>query len=212
MNIVKIVGSKQLKDFLSLDSVDSDNTIIANVAGLGTNTFENLVPKSYTFYDYRVLIPATSIINIYYQEGISENYIEQCFRYWSRTDVLFFINEVVRRALIDDSNLVFVTSIEENDDFHIVDILCERIELLYGIKAVSFKKFKKGKKSKLSSDRDDIFEKADLLRAHLVKKLDVLDIKLPRTLLMRITKKNLKKFPKHLRAEFKQYIKEDKNE
>ena len=208
MNIIKVIGRNQLKELLSLDRVNSDNTLIVDMLGIGN--IKNDVPKSYILYLYKsILIPTTSIINTYYQEGISENFIDQCVSHWSRPDVLFFINEVIRRAAMDDYNVAIVTSSEENDDFHTLDMLCDRIDTMYRIKAISFKKFKKGKSSKLGADQEDIFEVCDSLREEIIRKLNVLGIELPRNLFMRITKKMLKKFPKEVRNAYKQYIEED---
>jgi hypothetical protein len=210
MNLIKLVGVSEVRDFLKLDGVNPENTIIVTMVGMGdvANNIDSMVPKNYTYYRYQILIPTTAVMNIYYQEGLNEKFIDECFSYWARPDVLFFVNEMIRTALMYDYNLAIITSVEENDDFHLLDILCDRIETLYRIKPITFKKFKKGKSSKIKADSDDIFDLSDKLREELIHKLDLLGITLPRHFYMRITKKTLKKFPKELRAEFAQYLEE----
>jgi hypothetical protein len=77
MNLIEIIGVSQLKEFLKLDKVDQDNTIIVSIIGLSDVKLavDKIIPKAFTYYRYQVLIPGPMILNVYYREGLSEDYI-----------------------------------------------------------------------------------------------------------------------------------------
>ena len=207
MNLIRAESKRELEKLLKLNAIKPDNTIFAIVSGI-INPRTNLIPGEYTVYQYDVIRPTTMITQSYLNYGLTEEYVEMYSRQLSAPDVFFHINESIYHMIEGDKNLIFVCA-EDEEEFSYLKLLGEFIENIYGIKMISFKKYYKGKSSKITKSIEDIISICETNRTDTINKLDDLNIKLPPTLFIRITKELLKRFPKHLRKKYKNYIIDD---
>lgn len=88
------------------------------------------------------LIPTPNIISTFIQEGYSANYIKKYLDYIQTPRVEAYITIAVKLALIDNANVVLICSKAE-DEFKYIDIICQYIENVYGVKTYSYKKYNK---------------------------------------------------------------------
>ena len=204
MNLIRAESKRELEKLLRLNTIKPDNTIFAVVSGI-LNPRKSLIPGEYMVYEYDVLRPTTMITQAYLDYGLTEEYVEMYSRQLSMPDVFFHVNESIYHMVEGDKNLIFVCA-EDEEEFSYLKLLGEFIENIYGIKMISFKKYYRGKSSKITKSIEDIIDICETNRDVTVKKLDDLNIKLPPTLYIRITKDLLKRFPKDLRKKYKNYV------
>jgi hypothetical protein len=93
------------------------------------------------------LIPSPLLINIYEDEGRSENYEAEYLRTISHTANMYFINEAILTSAQMDLDLFIVCALDE-EEFGYVDLTCEFIEEYYKVKPMSAKNYLAGKDMK----------------------------------------------------------------
>lgn len=204
MNLIRAESRRVLEKLFKLNAIKPSNTIFAVVSGIIVPRIDT-IPEEFTVYDYGIMRPNTMLIQMYLENGITEEYVEAYSRQLSAPDVFFHINDIVYRMVTTDSNLVFVCA-EDEEDFKYLKLIGEFIENIYGIKMISFKKFYGSKSSKITKSVDEIIDICEHNRDSTIRKLDDLNITLPPTLYMRITKSILKSLPKKIRSKYKDYL------
>ena len=205
MNIIRVESKNDLEEILEHPEIHASNTVFANLSGVIKSS---KIPDRFLVYDYQCLMPTPKILNIYFADGITEDYIDQYNQHLDKPEVYFFMNEMVYRMVVYDQNLVIFCSADEKE-FEYVKLLGERINYIYGISMISYKKFKKGKRSECDNDIAEIIDFCEKKKDRMIKLLDDLDITLPAQLNMRITKKLLKKLPKKLKDFYKKFVKRE---
>lgn len=203
MDLVRVESRDNLLELLKLQKVSANSVILVNISDIIKS---EMVPERFDVYNYKVIIPTPTILNIYFSKGLTEDYRQEYLTHLSKPDVLFFINEVIYYAWAYNRDLIFFCADDEKE-FEYMRILGEFIESLYGISMISYKKYKKDKKhSECTKSIADVLEECKERRDDLVRKLDALDISLPETLNKRITWTSIKNLPKKFKKKFEKFI------
>lgn len=88
------------------------------------------------------LIPPQNIISTFIHEGYTERYVKKYLDYLQTPRVEALITAAVKLAIIDNSNVIMVCS-EAEAEFKYIDIICQYIETVYGVKTYTYKQYRK---------------------------------------------------------------------
>ena len=189
IHIVKIKSKESLKKVLkNLKKIESAQFLIASEIIRRKD-----LPKEALVLNYRFLIPSPLLINIYEDEGRSENYEAEYLRTLSHTANMYFINEAILTSAQMDLDLFIVCALDE-EEFGYVDLTCEFIEEYYKVKPMSAKNYLAGKDMK--GKVDGLGNRSKLYKEKLGRKLkdSYLDVEsLFDTLIYEKDKKRLRK-------------------
>ena len=204
MNLIRVESLEDLEELLEHKEISRKNTAIINIS----EVIKSKKLPSYTVFDYQALIPSPGVINIYIEDGYSEDYFDAYKEYLEQPDAAFFLNEIIHNLVVYDSNTILLCDQDEKD-FRYIKMLAKVIEDRFGITTVSVKKFYKGKRTECDRSIKGLIEYTTEKRKSLIKKLDDSGISLPFSMQRRFTKEELKKLPKKIRKMFKKHLKGD---
>ena len=165
MVIVKIIGKKKLKKLLK----ETEGKILYAVTSEMIDFKE--IPKKVGALDYRCLIPPPPVVEIFAEEGNSDDYQYQYLRYLSSNSQLFVMNELLYMGLTMEKDIGVMCSLDE-DEFGYLDILCDFIKSTYPIQVVSSKKYMKEKGESVNYKKEaKLLSIVEERREKLIRKL-----------------------------------------
>lgn len=100
------------------------------------------IEKYKNVYAIPSLIPPPTVINKFIQGGYCGDYVKKYLDYIQTPRVEAMITIMVKLAIIENANVILLCSPAENE-FKYLNMICQYIENLYGIKTYSFKKYRK---------------------------------------------------------------------
>ena len=138
--IIRMTSVEFLDKFIKKHDYKKFNFLLISEDIKTTNQYKNV-------YAIPSLIPPPNIISDYITgDGYSEKYIKNYLDYIQTPRVEAMITVAVKLAIIDNANVVLICSKAENE-FKYIDIICQYIENIYGVKTYSYKKYKKDPKA-----------------------------------------------------------------
>lgn len=133
--IIRMTSDEFLDKFVKKHDYKKFNFLLISEDIKTTNQYKNV-------YAIPSLIPPPNIISDFIQVGYSEKYIKNYLDYISTPRVEAMITVAVKLAIIDNANVILICSKSENE-FKYINIICQYIENIYGVKTYSYKKYKK---------------------------------------------------------------------
>ena len=93
-------------------------------------------------YALKSLIPPANVVSEFINSGYSGKYVKKYTNYLSNPEVEALITVIVTLCVVDNSNVVLLCTKEESE-YKYLNIICDYIEAVYGVKAYSYNKYKK---------------------------------------------------------------------
>ena len=156
------------------------------------------VKKYRNVYAIPTLLPTPNMISEFINHGYTDRYVKKYVDYISTPRVEAMITIMVKLAIVDNSNVILLCSKAE-DEFKYLDIICQYIEQVYGVKTYSYKKYKK---DPVKCEEVSEKEKKKVLKVLETKIGEIKDIEPPR-----LTKKEaLARFKKWNRKNMKKFL------
>ena len=133
------------------------------------------LPKKASVTLGKFLIPPINIINNYLATGKERKYEREYMSHLSRPEILFIINNSLKRCMENGKDLCIVCA-EDELEYKYLDILTEFIEMNWGIKAISLKKFEAGKKSSMKLGNHKFMDVLETRQNKLIHKIDTVGV------------------------------------
>lgn len=199
-SIILATSSKQLDKLLKDFKVGDVEIVVVSRRIEPTE-----LDKRFSRYNYGLMIPPMVLLQNYLDYGVDQVYGERYFEFLKRPANYFFLNRIIFNLSHRETNMIIVCESDEAE-FEYISLIGMAIEKMYQFKPVTYKKWKKGKRSKTIHDMKSlraISEKVDsIFRAKLVDSGYDLPITLleflPRAQVALMTKKQRKLYYKHI--------------
>lgn len=204
--IIRMSSDEFLDKFIKKHDYKKFNFLLISENVKTTNKYRNV-------YSIPTLIPPPNIISDFISNGYGQNYIKKYVDYISTPRVEAMITIAVKLCVIDNANVVLLCSKDESE-FKYINIICQYIENIYGVKTYSYKKYKK--------DPDKCEEIDSKVKKNVSKILEkkigeIKDIETPKVnkkeilkMLENMGRDDMEKFLKHHGIKFKsKYSKKD---
>ena len=133
--IVKMTSDDFLSKFVKDFNYKKFNFLLVSQDIKTTQKYKNV-------YALPSLIPPTPIMSAIINNGDKKKAIKKYREYLLTPRALTLMTILVRLAVVDNSNVVLICS-EDEGKYNYLDILCDFIEELYGVKIHTYKKFAK---------------------------------------------------------------------
>ena len=202
MNLIKIDCKDKLKK-------------VINIMKRGDGDFEFILaselikrkhlPKKASVTLGKFLIPPINIINNYLATGKERKYEREYMSHLSRPEILFIINNSLKRCMENGKDMCIVCA-EDELEYKYLDILTEFIEMNWGIKAISLKKFEAGKKSSMKLGNHKFMDVLETRQNKLIHKLEDIGVNALELLYCSMDKSDIKKLDPSVRKKAQEFF------
>lgn len=190
--IIQMSSDKFLDSFIKKYDYKKFNFLLISEDVKTSKKYKNV-------YSIPTLLPPPNIVSEFVARGYTNKYVKKYVDYLQTPRVEAMITVLVKLCVIDNSNVILLCSKAENE-FRYIDIICQYIENIYGVKTYTYKKYKKNPdKCEEISDK----EKKKIVKVLEYKLNQIQDIESPR-----LSKKEAKsRFETLNKKELKAYLK-----
>ena len=133
--IMRMTSGEFLDKFIKKHDYRKFNFLLISEDIKTSNQYKNV-------YSIPSLIPPPNVVSTFVSEGYTGKYVKKYLDYIQTPRVEAMITIAVKLAIIDNSNVILICSKAE-DEFKYIDIICQYIENVYGVKTCTYKKYKK---------------------------------------------------------------------
>lgn len=200
-NIILVDTKKHLDKIISKSNPDgTEIVLVSNILSAES------VDKDFTCHEYAMLIPPMSIINRLLIDGDDEVFYGDYLSYLHRPLVHYFLNEIIRRMVKYERDMVIACAADEQE-FRYLPFIGESIENIYEISPIGYKDWKNGRESEKGLSDSRLIEISYSMAEKLYAKCYDSTNRIPFHKCMRIGKNDLDKLSKHEKKELKKLYK-----